>query len=185
MSESNIYINNRRLYLADQISNDTIGIINSFLLNKIEEDNEHDWNTKHFKREPIKICISSPGGSVYSLLSTIDIIESSKTPIYTYGYGNMMSCAAILLMCGHQRSMTKRSTVCIHSVITAHQRSPLQTLIEDCDEAKRLDKIINDIILEKTDIPKSKLDKIKERKQDWYIGSDEALSLNIVDEIIL
>lgn len=43
---------------------------------------------------------------------------------------------------------------------------------------------MEDITLRKTKISKDKLDQIRKEKRDWYMTSDEAFKLSVVDEII-
>jgi ATP-dependent Clp protease protease subunit len=51
-------------------------------------------------------------------------------------------------------------------------------------EIKRLQDQLESIVKEKTDISKKKLREIFDTKKDWYMTSEEALELNVVDEIL-
>ena len=55
---------------------------------------------------------------------------------------------------------------------------------EKLKETKRLQKMIEDITLEKTNISKKKLNDILKNKIDWYMSAEEALKLGVIDEII-
>ena len=44
--------------------------------------------------------------------------------------------------------------------------------------------MLEKIVLEKTKISKDKLKQVYTEKLDWYISADEALKLNIIDEIL-
>ena len=55
---------------------------------------------------------------------------------------------------------------------------------EHLEESKRLQRQLEDIVKEKTDITKKRLREIFETKKDWYMTSEEALELNVVDEIL-
>ena len=60
----------------------------------------------------------------------------------------------------------------------------VQDMEEKLKETKRLQKMIEDITLEKTNISKKKLNDILKNKIDWYMSAEEALKLGVVDEII-
>jgi hypothetical protein len=55
---------------------------------------------------------------------------------------------------------------------------------EDIEETKRLQSILEKITLEKTTISSKRLKEVYEKKQDWYMSAEEALSLGVVDEIL-
>jgi hypothetical protein len=55
---------------------------------------------------------------------------------------------------------------------------------DDVIEAKRLQKMIETHTLELTNISKKKLEKVYKTKKDWFIDSDEAIKLKIIDEIL-
>ena len=60
-------------------------------------------------------------------------------------------------------------------------RSELKTV---ASAVKRLQKKIEDITLEKTQISRKKLTEILTRKTDWYMSAEEALNLGVIDEIV-
>jgi len=140
------------------------------------------YNLKYTPK-PIKIYIDSPGGAVYDAFGTISIIESSKTPVYTYCTGKAMSCGFMLLISGHKRFCYKHGTVLYHQVALG-ANGKLKDADERVDEAKRLQKKIEDLTLRKTKVPKKQLKKTYKEKTDWYIPSHEAKKLGIVDKII-
>jgi ATP-dependent protease ClpP protease subunit len=60
----------------------------------------------------------------------------------------------------------------------------VKDLEEDVIESKRLQTIIEEITLENTKITQKKLDRIYKTKKDWFMDSDEALKLKVIDEVI-
>jgi ATP-dependent protease ClpP protease subunit len=60
----------------------------------------------------------------------------------------------------------------------------LKYLEDGVDETRRLQKLIEKMVLDKTDITKEKLKQVYTQKIDWYITASEALKLNVIDEII-
>ena len=55
---------------------------------------------------------------------------------------------------------------------------------EDVIETMRLQKMLEDHTLEFTKITAKRLEKVYKGKKDWFIDTDEALKLRIIDEII-
>ena len=161
------------LYLTDQEEDNTISVIKSIL--EINEDNKTS--------SPIKLYINSYGGDVYEFFGLIDVIIASKTPIYTYTLGAAMSCALLVALAGHKRFAYKHSTFMYHQ-ISLGEWDVAKNLEEDLIETKRLHKIIEKLILEKTNISKNQIKNIHNHKKDCYINSEEALKYKIIDQII-
>ena len=68
--------------------------------------------------------------------------------------------------------------------ITFPKQAELTEHLEKLEEAKRLQEQIEEYTKEKTKIGKKKLKQILENKIDWYMTSEEALELGVVDEIL-
>ena len=56
---------------------------------------------------------------------------------------------------------------------------------EELVEMLRLQKQVEEITLEQTGITAKKLERIYKAKKDWYMNSNEAIKLKVIDEIIL
>jgi ATP-dependent Clp protease protease subunit len=161
------------LYLTDQEEDNTISVIKSIL--EINEDNKTS--------SPIKLYINSYGGDVYEFFGLIDVIIASKTPVYTYTLGAAMSCALLVALAGHKRFAYKHSSFMYHQISTG-EWGTTKHLEEDLVESKRLQKIIDNIILTKTKITKRQLTNIYNNKKDWYMSSEDALKYQIIDQIL-
>ena len=59
-----------------------------------------------------------------------------------------------------------------------------KNLEEDLIETKRLHKLIEELVLDKTTITKEQIKDIHNHKRDWYISPGEALKYKIIDQII-
>jgi len=164
------------LYLADNEDNAVDEIIKSIL-----EINDDDKGTA--SPRPIHLYINSYGGDVYPFLGLIDVIIASKTPVYTYTLGAAMSSALLVVLAGHKRFAYKHSTFMYHQVSTG-EWGTTKHLEEDLVESKRLQKILDNIILEKTKITKRQLTSIYNNKKDWYMSSEDALRYQIIDQIL-
>jgi ATP-dependent Clp protease protease subunit len=94
-----------------------------------------------------------------------------------------MSCGFMILISGHKRFAHKLSTPLYHQV-SSGAAGTVKEMEEKLEESKRLQKQLEDIVKEKTDITKKRLREIFDTKKDWYMTSEEALELNVVDEIL-
>jgi ATP-dependent Clp protease protease subunit len=94
-----------------------------------------------------------------------------------------MSAGFMILICGHKRFAHKLSTPLYHQV-SSGAIGTAKEIEEKVVEIKRLQDQLESIVKEKTDISKKKLREIFDTKKDWYMTSEEALELNVVDEIL-
>jgi len=162
------------LYLTDQNEENNVDSI----IKSILEVNEFSKSSS-----PIKLYINSYGGDVYQFFGLIDVILASKTPVYTYTLGAAMSCALLVALAGHKRFAYKHSTFMYHQ-ISLGEWDVAKNLEEDLIETKRLHKLIEEMVLNKTTITKEQIEDIHNHKKDWYISPGEALKYKIIDQII-
>lgn len=184
-SKDNVYVNTnqRIIYISEHIDNGALGAVNFNLLSLIEQDNKKENTEKNFVREPIKLYISSCGGSIYDMWGLIDIIKTSPTPIYTYCTGYVMSAAFMIFISGHKRFIGEHSTLLYHQ-LSSRAQGTYQDLIEEGEERDVLQTQIESFVNSHTNIKQSKLNSVRKNKIDWYIHADEAIELGIADEII-
>ena len=131
----------------------------------------------------IQVLLSTYGGDVYDGLSLYDAIKNSNTEVDITCFGKIMSMGIIILLASKNRKAYRNTTFMIHE-ISSGAIGKLADLEESVDEAKRLNKVLFDIIEKETRITKSQLEKIYNKKQDWFITAEEALKLGIITEII-
>ena len=131
----------------------------------------------------IQVLLSTYGGDVYDGLSLYDAIKNSNTEVDITCFGKIMSMGIIILLASKNRKAYRNTTFMIHE-ISSGAIGKLADLEESVDEAKRLNKVLFDIIEKETKITKSQLEKIYNKKQDWFITAEEALKLGIITEII-
>lgn len=133
-------------------------------------------------REPIKIYINTDGGDIDVAMGIIGVIQASKTPVYTIVLGKAYSAGALILVAGHKRFGYKHSNILIHEGTTGVMNSTSKT--EDfINFSKRQKNRIKKIFAENTKITPEMYD--SKYREEWYMFSDEALELGILDEIIV
>lgn len=181
MPEERVY------YLNSDINSESVQYLIEFInrINKQDKVNEAILSVDNipYYRQPITIYINTPGGNVTDGLALIGIITSSKTPIHTVGYGTVNSMGIPILLSGHKRFAVKFTSFMIHSV-SSMAYGCVKEIEDSLQESKRLQTILFNYIKERTHISDRKLNKIYNKKQDYFIDEAEALELNIIHEII-
>jgi ATP-dependent Clp protease protease subunit len=177
----------RKLYLTGEVSDTSVNNIikeifnittNDENLSKLMRLSGYDYTPK-----PIEIYIDSPGGWVTSGLGLCDVILNSKTPIHTITLGLCASMGFVISLCGTKRFCYKNSSLMYHQA-SSWNIGKIQEQTQHLEVALELQKKIDYIVTSRTNIKQSKLDKVNKNKKDWWMFSDEALKLGVVDEII-
>lgn len=172
-------LKNRTLWLDDTVDETTALPITRMILYWNKKDNEENISIE--QRKPIKLFIYTCGGGVEEIFHISDIIELSKTPVYTYNMGIALSAGLDILISGHKRFALKNSKALYHSGSAGIQGTAEQVQSQTAQYSKQLD-ILNNRLLDKTKISKELLK--KKKKSEWYISGDEQFELGIVDEIV-
>jgi len=134
--------------------------------------------------QDIEIIFNSPGGSVVDGFELFDFIVGLREAghrVTTGCTGIAASMAGILVQAGTHRWMSAESWYMIHR--TAFGAIGKTFEIEDTVEwIKRIEARIKKIFASRSDLTEAKIKRNWERK-DWWIDSDEALELGLVDEV--
>lgn len=147
------------------------------------KDKKDGKNKVKFKRKPIKVIIDSFGGDCYSGMALVNVINTSKTPVHTYCYGKAMSMGLTIYSVGHKRFAHKYASFMQHQMLGGTQ-GKLIDMTQGIEEWTKLQEMMDNVLVEKTNIKKSKLLKLREKKKDWYFSGEEALKLGLVDKLI-
>jgi len=177
----------RNLYLPRKVDQTSMNTLTKSIL----EINQNDEHLKRlygvydldYKPKPIVLYIDSYGGLVYQCFGLLGVMEKSETPIHTVATGAAMSCAFMILICGHKRFAYELATPLYHQ-ISGGLFGKVQDMEESLGETKRLQETMEELVLEKTQITKRKLQTILKNKTDWYMTAAEALKLGVIDEIL-
>lgn len=171
----------RIIYFADEVNEDTAATINGLLLYLFAKD----------KELPITIYINSPGGAVYSgnsIIDTMDLIKSSGCIIKTICCGMCASYGAVILTNGSagHRCALKRSTIMIHQPLSGveGQASDIEIVAL---EVNRVKKVLSEVIASNSG--KDIEEVIKDCDRDNWISAEDALpgkygKKGLIDEII-
>lgn len=135
--------------------------------------------------EDISIYIDSPGGSVYSGLGLLDVMEYVKPEIITINTGLAASMAAVILCCGTKgkRKALKRSRTMIHQPLGYGGWSQASDMEIEAREINDLKKELYEIISDRTG---QKYDKVyKDGDRDYWMNAKSAKDYGMIDEIII
>ena len=155
----------RKLFLNADI--DQFSVADS--VKHIMQINKEDKGLEIEKRKPILLYITSNGGDVDSGFELIDVIMSSKTPVYTINLGYQYSMGFLIGLAGHKRYATR----IINSGTKAKDQMEFQSDIESR---------VKDYVISRTKVTNEEYD--KHMRQEWYLFADEAKDYGMVDYII-
>lgn len=171
-------IKNRSVIIGD-IDEDTGSIIDNFI--KFWNGYDEELNIPVEKRTPIKLCIDSCGGDFLSVLTIIDSIENSKTPVWTINIGKAYSGGMFIMCAGHKRLAYKRSSFLFHEGSVGGVGGDANKFQNYADHYKALRNEMKKIVTEKTNISVEEYE--KHEKDDWWFMTEEALEKGVIDEI--
>lgn len=183
MSNNNSNKSERMIHLYGEVNPANIKTVFESILKINAEDDEREEKEKNYTREPIKLYINTYGGDCYDGFGLIATIQNSKTPIHTYVHGYAMSMGLLIAAVGHKRFASKLATYMYHQ-ISGGAIGALEWMKQEVKETQRLMDLYDDVLLTVSNIRKDDLQQIQERQKEWFITSDEAKKLGIVDEII-
>lgn len=135
--------------------------------------------------KPISLYINSPGGSVTAGLAIYDTMTYITSPVSTICVGQAASMGSLLL-CGGEKG--KRFAL-PHSSVMVHQPSggyfgQASDIAIHAKEILRVREQLNKIYMRHLTKPHSmeEIERLMER--DYFMGSQEALDMGIVDKIL-
>ena len=140
---------------------------------------------KNGKKLPIKIKISTLGGSATSAFSIISSMESAIAngfEIETYGYGSIMSAGTIIFASGTKRLTQRYSRWLLHdvgSLIISHATS--ESIRRDADDMEDFLKMYEKILFSKTKVDKVKFRENVSKIKDWSFWGTDAVKMGLAD----
>ena len=171
-------LQNREIHINYDIDEEIIDV-GLQIINWNNQDDES--NIPINERKPIKIYINSNGGDLLSTFNLIDIINISKTPVYTIGMANCYSSGGLLLLSGHKRLIFPNTTFLLHDGYTDDNNS-LGKVMDKVKFTEKIETKVRDYVISKTKINKNLYN--KKYREDWYLLANEMIELGIADEII-
>jgi ATP-dependent Clp protease protease subunit len=165
-------LDDRIIFLSTEVDDYVCNIIKAQLL-YLEAESDEDIN----------IYIDSPGGSVYSGLGLLDVMEFVTPDISTVNIGLAASMGAIILCSGEKgkRKALKRSRTMIHQPMGGvyGQASDIEVEAKQINDLK---KELYEIISDRTG---QSYDKVyKDGDRDFWLHANEAKKYGMIDEVL-
>ena len=168
----------RRLFLNQDID---ASVIDQFVY-EILRYNREDKGKPIEERTPIKLYISSMGGSVIDGFGLIDAIITSKTPIYTINQAICASMGFLIFIAGHKRYTMPHAEFLMHDGSNMAYGSTAK--MKDCMdfELGEIAAMTKEYIINHTKIS----DKTYKEKYriEWYFLPETAKEYGVADFIV-
>ena len=138
-------------------------------------------------RDPIKLIVSSVGGSAHEMFSIYDTMRLVKDDceIETLGLGKVMSAAVLILAAGTKgkRRIGKNCRIMLHPV-AGGAVGDIEDIENDTKEIKVQQKQYVKCLAEESNLTVKKINSILKRKTNQYYSAEEAVEFGIADEIV-
>ena len=171
-------IDDRRLYINDNIDNDVITSIGYHIMRYNRLDKGIDVK----ERKPIMLYLNTHGGDLYAGNSLISLIKSSKTPIYTVNLGLCFSMGFLIFLAGKKKYSMDNGIFLLHDGGNGDANSTAKVFDKIEFEKNVIEKKIKEYVVENTAITSKMYD--KNYRREWYMDVDKAKELNVVDYIV-
>lgn len=167
----------RKLFIVTDISQETVGDA----IRHIMQINREDVGVAREDRKPIILYVTSNGGDVDAGFALIDVIQCSKTPVYTINLGYQYSMGFLIGLAGHKRFAAPNAKFLHHDGTNVIINSG--TKVKDQMEFnKQMEERIKQYVLSRTKITSEMYD--SQVRREWYMFADEAKELGVTDYII-
>ena len=178
----------RTMLLQGSVDEEKAGeIISGFLALANLKPPRQDLKKGEMPYDPIKMYISTYGGSADEMFAIFDIMEHCKKSchIETVGLGKVMSAGTLLLAAGTKgkRKITKNCRVMLHQV-SAGTFGPLFNMTTEIDAIQSLQEQYINAMVSCTNLSKRKLKSLLNERVNVYLTAEEAVEYGLADEII-
>ena len=132
----------------------------------------------------IEIIFSSPGGSIIDGFELFDFLQDLRNKghhLTTGTLGYAASMAGVLLQAGDVRWVGQQAWIMIHRAAFGAWGKTYE-IEDEVKFIQRIEERILAIFTSRSNLTKNKIKRNWDRK-DWWISADEALTMNLVDEI--
>lgn len=180
-TEDNSYVVDNNLYFNDDITMDTINKLTK-QMRALQTKLVTMGTNLNIEPPPIRLHITSNGGSVFAAFRAINCIKSLSVQVHTIIDGYAASAATLISVCGDKRYINKYSNMLIHELRSATSWNKMSELEDEVNNMKKIMEQIKDIYVEHTNLTRAELNKLLKRDMDWDVT--KCLQAGLVDEIL-
>ena len=177
--EIKIYRELNHIYFYSEIDRNTVSKLN-ILLREAEEYCIITALKLRIDFVPIYLHIYSNGGYIYAAFSTIDVINSSKVPVYSIIEGATASAGTLISIVCKKRYIRPTAYMLIHQ-LTSEIWGKMDAIIDEYKNLSQLMKRITDIYSEYSSLTTNKLNKLL--KHDLWLDAKKSIKYGLVDEL--
>lgn len=167
----------RKLFLNMEIDQISVADITRHIL----QYNREDMNIAPTDRQPILLYVVSNGGEVDSGFELIDVIQSSKTPVYTINLGYQYSMGFLIGLAGHKRFATRNAKYLMHDGSNFVYNSGAKAQ-DQMEFNRKVEERVKQYIISRSNVTSEEYD--SKLRVEWYLFADEAKEKGFVDCII-
>ena len=167
----------RKLYFNGEVND----MILDCFVKHIYQYNAEDKGIPVDERKPIRIYLTSPGGSVDAGFELIDAIEASKTPVHTINLGYEYSMGFLIGLAGHERYATKNAKFLMHDGSSFIYNSGGKAQ-DQMKFNQRVEERIKQYVLDHSYLSEEEYD--ANLRVEWYLFADEAKEKGFIEHII-
>lgn len=182
--ESVFYLNDlkqRKLFINCDIDQVSIADAVRHILQINKEDREAESDDANYSRKPILLYLVSNGGEIDSGFELIDIIQTSKTPVYTINLGYQYSMGFLISLAGHKRFAMPNAKYLMHDGSNFIYNSGAKAQ-DQMEFNKKVEERVKRYILSHSKLTEEEYD--SKLRVEWYMFADEAKEKGFVDYII-
>lgn len=180
MVDKIFYLNDlkqRKLFLNVDVEQLSVADI----VKHIMQYNKEDKGIDPKDRQPILLYVTSNGGEVDSGFELIDIIQNSKTPVYTINLGYQYSMGFLIGLAGHKRYATQNAKFLMHDGSNFVYNSGAKAQ-DQMEFQKKVEERVKQYILFRSKLTSEEYD--SKLRVEWYLFASEAKDKGFVDYII-
>jgi ATP-dependent Clp endopeptidase proteolytic subunit ClpP len=146
-----------------------------------KSDDDNDFCEIKVTAQPIKLHITTYGGTVYDVFTVIDTIKNMKVDVHTICKGIVASAGTLLSLAGKKRYITENSYMLIHEVRSG-MWGKFSDIKEEYENITELMEHLKKYYVKNTKITEEEL--VEQLRKDTMWNSQKCLEKGLVDEIL-
>ena len=185
-----VVVGNSQIPIHDEIMRDEMERRELRITGPIDGETAHLIQVKlsylrHKEKKPITIYLNTPGGHVIDGLAIYDAIMTVRdagVEVNIVASGSCMSMGVIIMQAATHRLATKHAAFLLHELhmVTGGSFSDLD---DKHKEARRLQTVLNDILMDRSGLTPAKLKELTARR-DSYLSAQDAKKFHVIDRIV-
>ena len=179
--ESKIYRENNHIYFYTEIDRNTISKLN-VLLREAEEYCVILSLKLRIDLVPIYLHIYSNGGYIHAAFAAIDVINSSKVPVYSIIEGATASAGTLISIVCKKRYIRPTAYMLIHQ-LSSEIWGKMNAIIDEYKNLTQLMSKIKSIYKKYSLLTDEKLENIL--KHDLWLDAKTSIKYGLVDELFI